>query len=55
MAKIHDWKKLLTAADMMNNKVVPFFNEQNVPLLRILTDGKTEVYDATEHHKYDLY
>jgi hypothetical protein len=30
------------AADLLNDKVLPFFEEQDVPLLRILTDRGTE-------------
>src|SRR4051794_908620 len=36
--KLYDRKNALTAADMLNDRVLPFFEEQGVPLLRILTD-----------------
>ena len=55
MAKLYDRKTALTAADMMNDKVVPFFDEQQVPLLRMLTDRGTEFCGAPEHHEYELY
>lgn len=55
MAKLYDRKTALTAADMINDKVVPFFDEQRVPLLRLLTDRGTEYCGAPEHHEYELY
>jgi hypothetical protein len=35
--------------------VVPFFEEQEVPLLRILTDRGTEYCGSLQHHEYQLY
>jgi hypothetical protein len=40
--KLHDRKNALTAADMLNDRVLPFFEEHAVPLLRILTDRGSE-------------
>jgi hypothetical protein len=34
---------------------LPFFEEQQVPLLRILTDRGTEYCGQREHHEYQLY
>ena len=45
----------VVAADMLNDKVVPFFEEHGIPLLRILTDRGTEYCGAREHHEYQLY
>ncbi|EQA71006.1 hypothetical protein LEP1GSC059_3055 [Leptospira noguchii serovar Panama str. CZ214] len=42
MAKLYDRKNALVAADMLNDKVVPWFEEE-VRLLRILTDRGTKV------------
>jgi transposase InsO family protein len=53
--KLYDRKNALTSADMLNDKVVPFFEEQNVRLLRILTDRGTEYCGAREHHEFQLY
>lgn len=53
--KLYDRKNALTAADMLNDKVIPFFEEQDVRLLRILTDRGTEFCGAREHHEYQLY
>lgn len=54
-AKLYDRKNALVAADMLNDKVVPFYEEQGIPLLRILTDRGTEYCGAREHHEYELY
>jgi hypothetical protein len=32
-AKLYDRKNAITAADMLNDKVMPFFEEQQIPLL----------------------
>ena len=53
--KLYDRKNALVAADMLNDRVVPFFEEQEVPLLRILTDRGTEFCGNREHHEYQLY
>ncbi|EKO31979.1 hypothetical protein LEP1GSC163_0249 [Leptospira santarosai str. CBC379] len=42
MAKLYDRKNAL-AADMLNDKVIPWFEEEGVRLLRILTDRGTKV------------
>ncbi len=55
MAKLYTDKTSITAADMLNDKVIPWFNEQQVPLLRILTDRGTEYCGKIEHHAYQLY
>jgi hypothetical protein len=54
-AKLYDRKTAITAADMVNDKVVPFFEEQQIPLLRILTDRGTEYCGKAEYHEYELY
>jgi transposase InsO family protein len=54
-AKLYDRKNALVAADLLNDRVLPFFEEQEVPLLRILTDRGTEYCGAREHHEYQLY
>lgn len=55
LAKVYDRKNALVAADMLNDKVLPFFEEHGIPLLRILTDRGTEYCGAREHHEYELY
>ncbi len=54
-AKLYDRKNALVAADMLNDRVVPFFDQQQIPLLRILTDRGTEFCGQREHHEYQLY
>lgn len=53
--KLYDRKHALTAADMLNDKVIPWFEEQGIPLLRILTDRGSEYCGNREHHEYELY
>lgn len=53
--KLYDRKNALVAADLLNDRVLPFFEEQGVPLLRILTDRGTEYCGRREHHEYQLY
>lgn len=55
MTKLYDRKNALVAADLLNDKVVPFFEEHGIPLLRMLTDRGTEYCGAREHHEYQLY
>ena len=40
---------------MLNDRVLPFFEKQDVSLLRILTDRGTEYRGQREHHEYQLY
>lgn len=54
-AKLYDRKNALVAADLLNDRVLPFFEEQNVPLLRVLTDRGTEYCGNRECHEYQLY
>lgn len=54
-AKLYDRKNALVAADMLNDRVVPWFDEQEVKLLRVLTDRGTEYCGSREHHEYQLY
>jgi len=54
-AKLYDRKNALVAADLLNDRVLPFFEEHNIPLLRVLTDRGTEYKGTREHHEYELY
>jgi transposase InsO family protein len=54
-AKLYDRKNALVAADTLNDRVLPFFEEQGVSLLRVLTDRGSEYCGAIEHHEYQLY
>jgi len=54
-AKLYDRKTPITAADLLNDRVVPFFDEKEVRLSRVLTDRGTEYCGNPEHHEYELY
>jgi transposase InsO family protein len=54
-AKLYDRKTPITAADLINDRVAPFFEEHEVKLCRILTDRGTEYCGNPEHHEYELY
>lgn len=53
--KLYDRKNALVAADLLNDRVLPFLEGNNVALLRVLTDRGTEYCGAREHHEYQLY
>lgn len=54
-AKVYDRKNALVAADILNDRVVPFYEEHDISLLRILTDRGTEYCGKREDHEYQLY
>jgi len=54
-AKLYDRKTPITAADLLNDRVIPFFDEHEVPLLRSLTDRGTEYCGNPERHEYEPY
>jgi transposase InsO family protein len=54
-AKLYDTKTPITAADLLNDRVVPFFEEHEIRLCRVLTDRGTEFCGNPEHHPYELY
>jgi transposase InsO family protein len=54
-AKLYDRKTPITAADLLNDRVIPFFDEHDIPLCRVLTDRGTEYCGNPEHHEYELY
>lgn len=53
--KLYDRKHAITAADMLNDRVLPWYEEQGIPMLRILTDRGSEYCGNREHHEYALY
>ncbi len=54
-AKLYQSKLAITSAYILNDRVIPFFEDQQVPLLRVLTDRGTEYMGKPEHHEYELY
>ncbi len=55
VAKLYDRKTPITAADLLNDRVIPFYDEHGVRLQRILTDRGTEYCGNPERHEYELY
>ena len=41
-AKLYDRKTPITAADLLNDRMIPFFDSHDVKLLRVLTDRGSE-------------
>jgi transposase InsO family protein len=54
-AKLYDRKTPVTAADLLNDRVLPFYEQHEIPLLRVLTDRGTEYCGNPERHEYELY
>lgn len=54
-AKLYDRKTPVTAADLLNDRVLPFFDQHAIPVARILTDRGTEYCGAPDRHEYELY
>jgi hypothetical protein len=54
-ARLYTEKTAVTAAHALNEAVLPWFNEQGIPLLRVLTDRGTEYCGKIEAHAYQLY
>jgi transposase InsO family protein len=54
-AKLYTEKTPITAADLLNDRVVPFFESHGIVLTRILTDRGTEYCGVPDRHPYELY
>jgi len=54
-AKLYTEKTAITAADFLNDRVLPFFDSYNIPVLRMLTDRGTEYCGSRENHPYQLF
>lgn len=54
-AKLYDRKNALVAADMLNDRVVPFFEQHDLRVMRMLTDRGTEYCGNRETHEFELY
>lgn len=54
-SKLYTEKTAITAADILNGTVLPWFEDKGVPMLRILTDRGTEYCGKVESHAYQLY
>lgn len=54
-AKLYVTKTPIIGADLLNDRVLPFFAAQNMGVIRILTDWGTEYCGKAETHDYQLY
>jgi transposase InsO family protein len=54
-AKVYTAKVPVTAADILNDRVLPFFEGQDILVLRVLTDRGTEYCGSADKHPYELY
>jgi transposase InsO family protein len=53
--KLYTTKTPITAADLLNDRVLPFYEAYGLPVLRILTDRGTEYCGRAETHDYQLF
>lgn len=54
-AKLYTSKHAITSAEVLNDRVIPFFEQYEIPILRVLTDRGTEFNGRPENHEYELY
>ena len=54
-AKLSNTKTPITAADLLNERVLPFMEEHGTGVIRVLTDRGTEFCGKAESHDYHLY
>lgn len=54
-AKLYTDKTPIAAADVLNDRVLPFFEDHGIPLCRVLTDRGTEYCGQPDRHPYELY
>ncbi len=48
-------RRPLSLADTQNDKVLPYFEHHDLPMLRILTNRGTEYCGLVDQHDYQLY
>ena len=54
-AKLYEDKNALTAADFLNDKVLPYFDREQMRVVRVLTDRGTEYGWSNLEHPYQLF
>jgi len=54
-AKLYTNKTPMTAADLLNDRVLPFFEEHGITIERMLTDRGTEFCGRLDSHPYELF
>ena len=55
ISKVYERKNALVTADLLNDQVIPFYEQHQIRRLRVLTDRGTEHYGNREQHDYQLY
>jgi len=55
ICKLYTTKTAITAAEVLNDRVIPMYEEYGVTLQRILTDRGTEYCGVAETHEYQLF
>jgi len=53
--KLYTTKTPITAADLLNDQVLSFMEEHDLPVLRIMTDRGTEFCGRPDKHDYQLF
>ena len=53
--KLYTTKTPITATDLLNDRVLPFYEAHDLPVLQILTDRGTEYCGRAETHDYQLF
>ncbi|HEY3373443.1 MAG TPA: IS481 family transposase [Candidatus Aquicultor sp.] len=53
--KLYTSKLPVTAADILYDRVLPFYGAEGVPVLNILTDNGTEFKGKLDSHHYELF
>ncbi len=51
-AKLYTTKTPITADDLLNDKVLPFYEEHELPVLRVMTNRGTEFCGRADKHNY---
>ena len=54
-AKLHTKKTSIEAADMLNDKALPFFDKHGLSIFRVLTDRGPEFCGRPDAHPYELF
>lgn len=54
-AKVYNDKTALCAADLLNDEALPFFDDHNIRVLRVLTDNGWEFCGLKDNHPYELH
>jgi len=54
-AKVYDNKTPVTAADPLHDQVLPFFEEHDLEVLRVLTDRGPEYCGRDDRHPYQIF